>query len=108
MKYIGTDHSARTQNFPRNEKFVSLFVFFRRFCARTKLKIPYSAIFLSRYLCFKYAEFRLNFSLYMLVWGDGVNLPNFQKGGLDRTLIFRGGLVGKRNDILEGGVAIFA
>ena len=45
----------------------------------------------------------------MLVWGDGVNLPNFQKGGLDnRTLIFRGGLVGKRNDILEWGVAIFA
>ena len=23
-------------------------------------------------------------------------IPNFQKGGLDRTLVFRGGLLGKR------------
>ena len=33
-------------------------------------------------------------------------LPNFQKkGGLDKTFIFRGGLVGKsgRDDLFEGG-----
>ena len=31
------------------------------------------------------------------VGGGGVNLlPNFQKGRLDKTLIFRGGLLGKR------------
>ena len=29
--------------------------------------------------------------------GGGLNLqPNFQKGGLDRTSVFRGGLLGKR------------
>ena len=27
----------------------------------------------------------------------------FSKGGLDRTLIFRGGLVRKRGDLFEGG-----
>ena len=30
-------------------------------------------------------------------------LPNFQKGGLDKTLIFREDLVGKGGDLFEGG-----
>ena len=37
----------------------------------------------------------------------GLNLlPNFQKGGLDRTSTLRGGLLEKRGS-LSGGVAIF-
>ena len=40
-------------------------------------------------------------------WWGGVELPNFQKRGLDRTSIFRGGLLGKRRVTLFRGVAIF-
>ena len=33
--------------------------------------------------------------------------PNFQKGGLDRTSTFRGGLLGKRGDFSGRGVCNF-
>ena len=82
-----------------------------------------------RFLCLHFFNvsltgwsFFLVFSLYILrhclcqkvanivrtpfLLGEGLSLlPNFQKWGLDRTSVFRGGLLGKREE--GGGVTFF-